>query len=134
MYIPVSCKSGILRKKKGGEYSLIIPIRNTEVEYKDIAQTFMNEKYRTQTRMISLALRHGVRPVYIIDQMKKADEGITEFSAVVSRVLNKYMKALDYEYLKKTNKDACPYCGETSWTFTGGCQVCANCGKGSKCD
>lgn len=133
MYVPQTVKEGVLRKI-GHKYSLIVPIRKSEVEYKDIAQTFMNERYRSLTRMISLSLRHGVRPAFITDQLKKADEGITEFSSVVSRVLNKYMKNLDYEYLNNKTDDACSFCGGTDWTYVGGCRVCANCQKGSKCD
>lgn len=133
MYVPQSAKQGILRKD-GRKYSLIVPIKKSDVEYKDIANLFMNERYRSTTRLISLALRHGVRPAFIIDQLKKADEGITEFSSVVTRVLGKYMKALEFEYLNKKDGDSCPFCGSTDWIYQGSCKVCAVCSKGSKCD
>lgn len=132
MYVPSTVKNGILRKN-GTAYSLIIPIRGTEVEYKNVALTFMNANYRSLTRMISLALRHGVRPVFITDQLKKADEGITEFSSVVSRVLNKYMKRLDFSYKANKDKDTCSICGGTDWISESGCKKCASCGQG-KCD
>jgi len=133
MYVPQSAKQGILRKD-GRKYSLIVPIKKSDVEYKDIANLFMNERYRSTTRLISLALRHGVRPAFIIDQLKKADEGITEFSSVVTRVLGKYMKALEFEYLNKKDGDSCPFCGSTEWIYQGSCKICAACSKGSKCD
>jgi len=133
MYVPHSAKQGILRKD-GRKYSLIVPIKKSDVEYKDIANLFMNERYRSTTRLISLALRHGVRPAFIIDQLKKADEGITEFSSVVTRVLGKYMKALEFEYLNKKDGDSCPFCGSTEWIYQGSCKICAACSKGSKCD
>lgn len=134
MYVPASVEKGFIIKKKSGEYSLVISVKGAEVEYKNIAHTFMNETYRSMTRMISLALRHGVRPVYIIDQMKKADEGITDFSSVITRILNKYIRQLDYSYLSKSTGFKCEFCGGTEAVFTGGCKTCANCGKGSKCD
>lgn len=131
MYVPKTVKKGIL-KKMGAKYSLIVPIRRSEVEYKDIAATFMNERYRSLTRMVSLSLRHGVRPVFITDQLKKADEGISSFASVVSRVLNKYNRQLDYEYLETKNKDTCANCGGTDWHYEGGCKTCSNCNS-SKC-
>jgi ribonucleoside-diphosphate reductase alpha chain len=135
MYVPTTVKKGILRKIHA-KYSLIVLIRGSEVEYRNIAFSFMNEQYRSLTRMISLSLRHGVRPAFITDQLKKADEGITEFSSVVSRVLNNYMKTKDYEYLNKKQKqgDICVLCGGTDWHNSGGCLVCSTCGRGSKCD
>lgn len=135
MYVPQTVKDGILRKA-GAKYSLIVPIRRSEVEYKDVASVFMNANYRALTRMISLSLRHGVRPAFITDQLKKADEGLTEFSSVVSRVLNKYMNKLDYDFLNKKSKEgeACQFCGSTDWTHVGGCLICANCQRGSRCD
>lgn len=133
MYVPQTVKAGVL-KKVGKTYSLIVPIRRSTVEYKDIAETFMNEQYRSLTRMISLSLRHGCRPAFITDQLKKADEGITEFSSVVSRVLNKYMKTLDFQYRGEKNKnDKCSNCGLADWHYEGGCKTCSNCGA-SKCD
>jgi ribonucleoside-diphosphate reductase alpha chain len=131
MYVPKTVKEGILRKV-GKSYSLIIPIRKSEVEYKDIASVFMNAQYRSLTRMISLSLRHGVRPAFITDQLKKADEGISEFSSVVSRVLNKYMKSIDYSF-KESKKKECQNCGPSEWIYSSGCEKCANCGV-SKCD
>lgn len=134
MYVPNNVTEGHIIKNGKGSYSLLINIKGAEVEYKNIAQTFMNERYRSMTRMISLALRHGVRPVYIIDQIKKADEDITEFSSAVNRVLNKYIKSLDYAYLSKSTGFKCEFCGSDQAIFNGGCKICANCGKGSRCD
>ena len=134
MYVPNNVTEGHIIKNGKGSYSLLINIKGAEVEYKNIAQTFMNERYRSMTRMMSLALRHGVRPVYIIDQIKKADEDITEFSSAVNRVLNKYIKSLDYAYLSKSTGFKCEFCGSDQAIFNGGCKICANCGKGSRCD
>jgi len=134
MPIPKKVKNGKLMKNGKGKYSLILNIGEGEIEYKDITKIFMNENSRALTRLISLSLRHGVRPVFISDQLKKSNEGIVEFSSVVRRVLNKYMKSLDYTYINNKNDDKCEFCGSSNWSFTGGCKVCADCGKGSKCD
>lgn len=131
MYVPQSVKNGIL-KKTGAKYSLIVPIRRSEVEYKNIADTFLQENHRSLTRMVSLSLRHGVRPIFIVDQLKKSKEGITEFSAAVSRVLSKYIKDLDYTTYTKQSKE-CNVCGGTSFSYEGGCRKCQECGTGA-CD
>ena len=131
MYIPSSISTGIIEKKGKGIYSLSL---ENGIEYNDVASTLMNERYRSMTRMISLALRHGVRPVYIIDQIRKSNEDITEFSSVVIRILNKYIKTLDYTYLAKHTGFKCEFCGSENAVYNGGCVVCAECGKGSKCE
>lgn len=131
MYIPSSISTGIIEKKGKGMYSLSL---ENGIEYNDVASTLMNERYRSMTRMISLSLRHGVRPVYIIDQIRKSNEDITEFSSAVIRILNKYIKALDYTYLAKHTGFKCEFCGSENAVYNGGCVVCAECGKGSKCE
>jgi hypothetical protein len=92
MYIPQTVSKGICSKVGGGKYNLSIQIRNSEVVYKDIAELFMNDQYRSLTRLMSISLRHGTRPVFIVGQLKKGSISLGGFSSSVSRVLNKYMK------------------------------------------
>ena len=130
MYIPGTVKSGRIKKKIKGEYQLIIPVRGSCVKYDNIGELLMNSEYRSLTRLISLNLRHGVPHEFIIDQLRKSNEGIVEFSSVVSRVLSKYIKKYSFY---NTESDKCPQCGKEGTLVRGeSCLSCIDCGW-SKC-
>lgn len=125
IYIPKTCKNGVLVKGKGGEYALVVKIKNSETEFKDIAHNLMNPEQRALTRMISLSLRHGVHFEFIVKQLEKASGDITDFAAAVNRVLRKYIKQFVY------SKQVCVDCGG-EMVFVEGCSKCSLCGA-SKC-
>lgn len=128
LYIPKTCKEGVISKKKKGVYSLTVKIRNNEVEYKDIAHTLMTIEQRAMTRLVSLSLRHGVPHEFIVKQLSKSSGDITDFCAVINRVLKCYIK--QYKYDKDIK---CPECGEGHLIRQEGCMACDNgCGY-SKC-
>jgi ribonucleoside-diphosphate reductase alpha chain len=129
LYIPKSCKSGFVEKhgtNGDSTYALTIKIRQQEVVYKQIAGTLMNSEQKALTRMISLSLRHGVHYEFIVNQLKKSSGEITDFAAVVNRILSKYIK--QYEF---TPDKMCPECGGKI-AFVEGCEKCLSCGV-SKC-
>lgn len=126
LYIPTTVDKGVIRKNGNGRYSLIINIRRVETVYKDIAKSLMNDKERALTRMISLSMRHGAYLKFIVEQLRKTEGSIVDFSSVVARILSKYAKELD------TNTQTCPECGMSdTLTFVEGCLKCT-CGW-SKC-
>jgi ribonucleoside-diphosphate reductase alpha chain len=114
--------------KNGQNYTLKIPYRNSYIEYNEITELFMNEEYKSLTRMISLSLRHGVYHEFIIKQLKKSSDFVSDFVAVVSRVLSKYIKDFIYD----NNDNLCPNCGEILLNESG-CMKCIDCGY-SKCE
>ena len=122
LYLPKSCKSGIITKCGNGKYSLEVKIRNSNVVYKDLATILMTDNEKALTRLISLNLRHGVIPKYISDQLKKSNGVITAFSTAISRVLNKYVD----NYMISGEENTCPKCGENSLMFIEGCIKCIN--------
>jgi hypothetical protein len=124
--IAKSVKDGIVIKNNG-TYTLRIPSKTTYIEYNDVTQLFMNEEYKALTRMISLSLRHGVYHQFIVNQLKKSSEFVGDFMAVVSRVLNKYIK----DAIIQDTKYICPECGE-GLINESGCIKCINCTY-SKC-
>lgn len=124
--ISVNVKDGEI-VKNGQNYTLKIPYRNSYIEYNEITELFMNEEYKSLTRMISLSLRHGVYHEFIIKQLKKSSNFVGDFVAVVSRVLSKYIK--DFYY--NNNESLCPNCGEFLLNESG-CIKCICCGY-SKC-
>jgi len=126
--ISTNIKEGIIIKYKD-KYTLRVPFRNSYVEYAAITDLFMNKEYKALTRMISLSLRHGVYHEFIIKQLKKSSEFVSDFMAVVSRVLNKYAKNVTYS---DKNDNVCPNCGELMINESG-CIKCMSCYY-SKCE
>lgn len=122
LYLPRSCKEGIIRKHGKGKYELEVKIRNQTVVYKDLASVLMTNGQRLSTRLISTGLRHGVLPKYIVEQMKKTNGSISDFSTAVARVLSKYVDS----YVLEGEENKCPQCGELSLVFEEGCIKCAN--------
>lgn len=126
--IDKNIKEGIIFKRNRGKYSLKIKVGEGSVTFTDIAGLFMNDEYKALTRLISLALRHGVYTDFIVNQLKKGSDFVSDFMAVVSRILNKYNMNIIQESMKM-----CPSCGEVL-VREGGCMKCsADCGY-SRCD
>ncbi len=121
LYLPKSCKTGLIRKQGKGTYELEVMIRRSPVVYKDLAAALMTDDEKAITRILSLNLRHGVLPRYIVEQLKKSNGNITAFSTAISRVLSKYIGS--YDLIGKESK--CPMCGEPSLVFEEGCIKCA---------
>lgn len=118
-----SCETGIIMKKARGKYSFIC---NDEI-IEDISLLMRNEDERSDTRMYSLALRHGVEPIYIIQQIEKSAGNITSFNKSIARTLKKYV---DLSELAKQLK--CTECGSNNLAMEEGCMKCMDCGN-SKC-
>lgn len=97
---------------------------------KDITRVFDNVANQVHTRMISLALRHGAKPSFLVEQLlKDPDNDLTSFSKVLSRVLKKYIE----DGTKVTSDKNCPTCGADALVYQEGCVTCSVCGY-SKCN
>ena len=126
LYIPTTVKEGVIEKNGKGKYSLRVNIRRIETVYNNIAESLMNDKERALTRMISLGMRHGVYPKFIVDQLRKTEGSIVDFSSVIARILSKYAKDMNITI------EVCPSCGsKENLRFIEGCLKCT-CGW-SKC-
>ena len=121
LYLPQSCKTGIIRKQGQGKYELEVMIRKSPVVFKDLAEVLMTDNERALTRLLSLSLRHGVPPQYIVQQLKKTNGSIVSFSTAISRVLSKYVST----YTLKDTEKVCPLCSEASLVYEEGCLKCA---------
>ena len=133
--VPKRAKRGELIKNGRGQdgqttYNLRIPIGDDdELVLKDITTLFDNPLYGTHTRMVSLALRHGVPLEYLCEQLRRdKTSDITSFSSVIARVLSK-------NYLSENapvKGQACVACGSAELAYVEGCVTCKSCGW-SKC-
>jgi len=129
--IPKKYITGILTKHtfktKNNRYDLTFGEDGDEVVVKDIVKVFDNPNNSAFTRMISLALRTGARPSFLVEQLQKdKDSDMYSFARCIARILKNYIK--DGE---KVTAGTCTECtGEL--TYQDGCAMCQTCGF-SKC-
>ena len=112
---------GKLIKIKKGVYSYI-----SDRCAIDNLQLSTNGDERVLTRWISLLLRHGANPKYVIEQVDKSEVNITSFVKVLARTLKRYIGNGD------TSSMSCAECGGKNVVFEEGCASCKDCGS-SKC-
>lgn len=106
-------------------YNLIVGEGDDQMIIKDIANVFENANFGALTRIISLALRHGIAAQFIAEQfLKDKDSEITSFSKVIARVLKSYIT----DGTKSSLERKCPGCGkENSFIYQENCLKCTNC-------
>lgn len=119
------------RKKKtvSSKYDLF---DNNRLVINDVIDELDNPDYAILTRFVSLSLRHGAKPNFISEQLKKdKDNSFNSFAKVLARNLKKYIS--DGEKVSSGKMEDCDQ-GETcNLIYQDGCVTCTNCGK-SKCD
>lgn len=121
---PIEEKSlkGTITKEKKGSYKFTS--NSYTIENLQLSSEHTDE--RLLTRWMSLLLRHGANPKFVIEQTEKSEVGITNFVKVLVRILKKYIP--DGE--KSTV--SCKECGSDNVVFEEGCMSCKSCGS-SKC-
>lgn len=130
--IPKKYVSGQLSKHtfktKNNRYDLRFGENGDEVAIKDIVRVYDNPNNSAFTRMISLALRTGAKPSFLVEQLHKdKDSDMYSFSRCIARILKNYI--MDGE---KVTTGACQECAGGELTYQDGCAVCTTCGW-SKC-
>lgn len=116
-------KEGKIIKVKQQIYNLLS--LNNEILVEDIIKTADNNQLAWITRMMSMALRHGIPVEYIVDQLSK-EGSIVDINNVLARLLRKFIKS------RVESKEKCPQCGGTDTiTYEENCKKCS-CGWG-KC-
>jgi ribonucleoside-diphosphate reductase alpha chain len=124
--IPSRYKKGLIikvteKKTKPNRYDLKL----NGVKVKDIIKIFNNPNYQVHTRMVSLALRHGTKPSFLVEQLlKDPDSDLTSFSKVLARVLKKY---IEDGTSVRSGERYCQNC-ESELIYKEGCVSCMNCG------
>jgi ribonucleoside-diphosphate reductase alpha chain len=78
------------------------------------------------TRLVSMALRHGAGPQYVVQQLEKVGGDMTNFAKSISRAMKKYIADGSKE------KGKCNECGAEALIRQEGCIACSSCGY-SKC-
>jgi ribonucleoside-diphosphate reductase alpha chain len=123
--LPRKAKAGTIKKEKH-VYNLLIGEGDDELEIIDIVKTFNNPLYGTMTRLLSMLLRHGAAPKFVVLQLRKnEDESMNSFAKTVARTLKRYVENGD------TAGEKCPECG-AELVYQSGCVQCPSCAW-SKC-
>ena len=130
--IPKKHKKGVLSKHsfktKNNRYDLTIGEGDDEFVIKDVVTVFDNPTNSAFTRMISLSLRHGAKPSFLVEQLQKdRDSDMFSFSRCVARIMKNYIQ--DGE--GPSDKE-CPACGAETLIYQDGCVTCSTCGY-AKC-
>lgn len=81
-----------------------------------------------ESRMVSLALRHGTKPSFVVEQLQKTTKDFFAVSKNIARVLKKYIE--DGESV--SSDKICRECGHDSLVYVEGCVTCTQC-SWSKC-
>ena len=130
--IPKRYTKGALKKTrfktKNNRYDLVFGENGDEVFVKDIVKVFDNPDNLAFTRMISLGLRYGARPSFLVEQLQKdKDSDMFSFARCISRILKNYI-----EDGTKVTDNTCRECETDSLVYIEGCVTCRNCGY-AKC-
>ena len=132
--IPKSLTTGALTKikfkTKDNRYDLRVGKNGDEMIVRDIVKVFDNPNNSAFTRMISLGLRHGAKPSFLVEQLHKdKDSDLFSFSRCVARILKNYIQDGEQAHSDK----ACPSCSfEAGLIYQDGCVTCTACGY-AKC-
>ena len=115
---PKDIKRGKISKIRKQHYRLF-GIRNNKDFVVDNIVNLMEDDERTNTRRYSLQLRHGIKPMFIHEQIEKY-ANVTSFDKVISRVLKNYTNGSR----NKCGKEGC----EGTIAMQDGCEKCIDCG------
>jgi len=135
LLLPNRYKSGQLIKHGKGKYALHVGEGDDELVIKDVISVFNNPDAAYTSRLISLALRHGVPVEYTVDQLSKEGK-LSDINRILARILKKYIP----DGQKITTSLTCTgnladgsICGSSDLRFSEGCAVCNTCGY-TKCN
>jgi len=131
--IPKKYKKGFISKHSfktvRNRYDLRFGEDDNEVIVRDIVSVFNNPNNSAFTRMLSLSLRHGAKPAFLVEQLQKDKESdYFSFSKCIARVLKIYIQNGE----KVCSEKVCQECNQEGLIYQDGCALCPSCGH-SKC-
>ncbi len=115
-------------KTRNNRYDLSFGYNGDTITIKDVVKVFDNPSNAAFTRLISLGLRHGAKPRFMVEQLQKnKDSDMFSFARCIARILKNYIE--DGEILSDKQ---CEECGAETLVYQDGCVTCTTCGY-AKC-
>tara|TARA_B100000287_G_scaffold435384_1_gene503425 strand:- start:2081 stop:4501 length:2421 start_codon:yes stop_codon:yes gene_type:complete len=115
-------------KTRMNRYDLSFGYNGDTITIKDVVKVFDNPSNASFTRMISLGLRHGARPRFMVEQLQKdKNSDMFSFARCIARILKNYIQ--DGE---TPSDKVCESCGAETLIYQDGCVTCTSCGY-AKC-
>jgi len=126
--IPKKYDTGLLTKRqfktKNNRYDLSFGYNGDTITIKDVVKVFDNPNNAGFTRMISLGLRHGAKPRFMVEQLQKdKDSDMFSFAKCIALILKNYIGDGEIPSDKE-----CSACGAESLVYREGCKTCTQCG------
>lgn len=118
-------KEGTIIRSASKKYDLDLG----DFKLKNITRLLETDEHRVITRLLSMALRHGVPIEFMNEQLHKADGTVSDFSKAVLRILRKYQDVNG----NGNGKINCQMCGSKNIVIVSGCPQCLDC-NWSKCE
>jgi ribonucleoside-diphosphate reductase alpha chain len=116
-------------KTRNNRYDLQVGEGEDAIFIKDVVTVFDNPTNSAFTRMISLALRHGAKPSFLVEQLHKdRDSDMFSFSRCIARILKNYIQNGE----QVASDKVCEACESEGLIYQDGCVTCESCGY-AKC-
>ncbi len=116
-------KNGRVIKERGGHYKLVDLDGNLLLD--NFGEIFTGDE-QILFRMVSTSLRHGIPIKFLVDQLNKSADDVSDLAAAASRILKRYISNGE----KASGK--CPDCDGQELIYLDGCVSC-NCGWSKGC-
>ena len=115
-------------KTRNNRYDLSFGYNGDTITIKDVVKVFDNPSNAAFTRLISLGLRHGAKPRFMVEQLQKnKDSDMFSFARCIARILKNYI-----EDGETPSDKECEECGAETLIYQDGCVTCTSCGY-AKC-
>jgi ribonucleoside-diphosphate reductase alpha chain len=101
---------------------------NGEVSIKEYTE--LKAMWNLISRLISLALRSGIKPEKIYKHIKESSLSPFDLPGILSKVFDNFSKSVvkDGKVLIQEKENRCPECNSELFMESEGCKICYNCG------
>ena len=127
--IPEEYTKGILTKRRNKTVPSRYDLKVNGFKIRDVVSMFDNPDSAVLTRMVSMSLRHGVKPSFIVEQLlKDTDASFASFSKVLARVLKGYIEDGTRVASGGSEGGLCVNDEPHQLIYQEGCVICSICG------
>lgn len=111
-------KGKIIKEKRG-----VYKFTSEDYTIENLQLSSEHSDERLLTRWVSLLLRHGANPKFVVEQTEKSEVSVSNFVKVLTRILKRYIPDGEKSSMK------CKDCRSEQVIFEEGCMRCLSCGS-----